>query len=108
MDLVKIVTFAPVSVADQVREVIGNAGAGKIGNYDFCSISTRVIGRYRPLSGASPVIGQTGQIETIEEEKIEVVCPRELVKTVITAVKAVHPYEEVPFDIFPLLSEDSI
>lgn len=34
---VKLVIFAPVTHSDIVREVLGNAGAGKMGNYDFRS-----------------------------------------------------------------------
>ena len=34
---VKLVVFVPLSHAEKVRQVLGEAGAGKIGNYDFCS-----------------------------------------------------------------------
>ena len=35
----KLVVFVPLDSADKVRESIGNAGGGKIGNYSFCSFS---------------------------------------------------------------------
>ena len=54
---VKIVVFVPVSAADAVRGAMAAAGAGKIGNYDSCSFSSRGIGRFRPLEGANPHIG---------------------------------------------------
>jgi len=44
---VKLVIFAPLSHADIVRQALGEAGAGKIGNYEFCSFSTRGIGGFR-------------------------------------------------------------
>lgn len=99
---VKLVIFAPLSHADIVREALGNAGAGKIGNYDFCSFSTRGIGRYKGNENSNPAIGEAMKYESVEEEKIEVVLPRTLLKNVVDAVKKVHPYEEVAFDIYPL------
>ncbi len=91
-----------MSHTDIIRETLGKAGAGKIGNYDFCSFSTRGVGRYRGNENSKPAIGESGQYESVEEEKIEVVVPREILKDVIEKVKAVHPYEEMAFDIYPL------
>lgn len=99
---VKLVIFTPLSHTDIVREALGNVGAGKIGNYEFCSFSTRGIGRFRGNEDSNPTIGKSGTYESVEEEKIEVVVPRTILKSVIEAVKKVHPYEEVAFDIYPL------
>ena len=94
--------FVPVSHADIVRRALGEAGAGKIGNYDFCSFSSRGIGRFRGNENSNPAIGKAGQFEEVEEERIEVIVPREILKDVIKKMKAVHPYEEVAFDIYLL------
>jgi len=99
---VKIVVFVPVSRADLVRKAMGKAGAGKIGNYSFCSFSTRGVGRFKPLAGAKPKIGKIGKLEKVIEERIEVVCPRKILKKVVAAIKKVHPYEEVALDVYPL------
>ena len=99
---VKIVVFVPESHAGAVRNAIGKAGAGKIGNYGFCSFSIEGIGRYKPLKGASPAIGEIGKLESVKEERVEFLCPKSLVNKVIRAIKKVHPYEEVALDIYPL------
>jgi hypothetical protein len=99
---VKLVVFVPVSHADIVREELGKAGAGKIGNYDFCSFSTRGIGRFRGNEHSNPAIGKPGIPESVEEERIEVIVPRTILKEVIEKMKAVHPYEEVAYDVFPI------
>ncbi len=99
---VKLVIFTPLTHADIVREVLGNSGAGKIGNYDFCSFSTKGAGRFRGNENSNPSVGQSGKYESVEEEKIEVVVPRIILKEVIEAVKKVHPYEEMAFDIYSL------
>ena len=99
---VKFVVFVPISHADAVRQALSEAGAGKIGNYDFCSFSSRGTGRFRGNEKTNPAIGKAGKYEAVEEERIETVVPREILRQVIEKVKAVHPYEEVAFDIYPL------
>lgn len=100
---VKIVIFAPESHADLVREAMGNAGAGKIGNYDFCSFTMKGVGRWRANNDANPAVGRKGVIESSEEERIEAIIPIEFLEEMIAAVKKVHPYEEMGYDIYPLL-----
>lgn len=108
MSQVKIVVFVPKSHTDIVRKALGDAGAGKIGNYSHCSYSVDGIGRFLPLEGANPTIGEVGKPEEVQEERIECVCNRNEAKDVIAAMRKVHPYEEVAFDIYPLLSEDEL
>ncbi|HEY4515643.1 MAG TPA: hypothetical protein VJH67_00420 [Candidatus Paceibacterota bacterium] len=98
----KIVVFVPETHTDIVREAMGKAGAGKIGNYSFCSFSSKGIGRFRPEQGAAPHIGEVGKFEEVVEERIETVCQREKLKEVIRAIKKVHPYDEVALDVYPL------
>ncbi len=102
--IVKIVVFVPIDTADEVRLAMAEAGAGVIGNYTRCSFSTRGQGRFLPGSGAHPAVGQIDQLETVEEERIETVCSREKLQTVIDAIKSAHPYEEVALDVYPLES----
>jgi len=99
---IKLVVFVPLSHADSVRQVLGEAGAGKIGNYDFCSFSSRGTGRFRGNEKSDPTIGKPEEYESVEEERIEVIVPRQILKEVIEKMKAAHPYEEVAFDIYPI------
>lgn len=97
---VKLVVFVPLSHADVVRRALGEAGAGKIGNYDFCSFSSRGVGRYRGNENSNPTIGEPGEFTEVEEERIEVLVPRTILDSVIEKVKSIHPYEEVAFDVY--------
>ena len=99
---VKLVVFVPLSHCDIVRKALGEAGAGKIGNYDFCFFFTRGIGRFRGNENSNPRIGESAKYDSVEEERIVVVLPREILTTVIERIKSVHPYEEVAFDVYPL------
>lgn len=105
---VKIVTFVPIDSADAVRHAIGNAGAGQIGEYRFCSYSVVGKGRFIPSDEANPHIGTANKLETVEEERIEVVCEKSKAKNVIAAMRQAHPYEEVAFDVYPLIDEGEL
>ncbi|PIN90505.1 hypothetical protein COU60_01650 [Candidatus Pacearchaeota archaeon CG10_big_fil_rev_8_21_14_0_10_34_76] len=108
MESLKIVVFVPSTHSNKVRESMGNAGAGLIGNYSDCSFSSKGIGRFKPLKGATPFIGNIGELEEVEEERIEFTCTRNKAKSVIAAMKESHPYEEVAFDIYPLINEGDL
>ncbi len=100
-DYVFIQTSVPVAQADAVRRAMGDAGAGEQGKYAYCSGSFKMNGRFIPLAGASPAIGEIGKAEIVEEEAIQMLCHKERLEKVIEALKAAHPYEEPPIDIFP-------
>lgn len=108
MKQVKIVVFVPKTYTNIVRKAMGDAGAGRIGNYSHCSFSVDGVGRYKPVEGAKPFIGEVGKFEEVEEERIECVCERNKAKEVIAAIKKVHPYEEIALDIYSLISEGEI
>ncbi len=98
----KVVVFAPMAAAEAVREAITDAGAGRLGDYEACTWSVAGEGRFRPLQGASPAIGQVGEREVVEEVRIEAAVPRGRRTAVVRALLAAHPYEEPAFDLVPL------
>ncbi|MDD5290074.1 MAG: hypothetical protein PHT40_02660 [Patescibacteria group bacterium] len=103
-DFVKIrITVPAGEAADKLRKTLGEAGAGIQGNYDFCSFSYSGIGRFHPLTGANPTIGEIGKFEEVPEELIETICHKEKLEQVLKAVKENHPYEEPAIDVVPLL-----
>ncbi len=104
--LKKLVVFCPVSHAGKVREVMFEAGAGHIGNYDSCSYNTEGEGTFRALEGSDPFVGEVGSVHFEKEIKIETIVPDYLLNHVLQAMFAVHPYEEVAYDIYPLDNEN--
>ena len=105
---VKIIVNIPPENADAIREVLGKAGAGTIGNYSYCSFSVTGRGRFLPNEKAQPHIGEPGKPENVTEERIEVICDRAQAKAVIGALRRAHPYEEPAIDIYPLLDEEDL
>ena len=102
MSSYKIAVTVPENDADQLREAIGNAGGGKVGNYTHCSFSVKGTGRFLPVDGAHPAIRQVGQLEQVAEERIEITCDSKNVKAVITAIRKAHSYEEPAIDVYEL------
>ena len=102
---VKIITTIPTENTEVVRNAICDEGAGIIGNYTHCTMSTKCIGTFKPNDEANPYIGEKNKLEFVEEDKLEVVCPIEKVKDVVSKLREVHPYEEPAIDIIPLIDE---
>ena len=102
----KLAQVFPVENVDEVRKAMCDVGAGIIGNYTYCTTSTKSIGTFIPNDDANPYIGEQNKMEFVEEEKLEVICDVEKVKNVITKLREVHPYEEPAIDIVPLIDEN--
>ena len=95
----KLTTFVPQSFIDPVLQALHAAGAGHIGDYTHCSFVTTGIGSFQPTAAAHPHIGTPNQPEKVEEGRIEVVFPVHLEASVLQALRAAHPYEEVAYYI---------
>jgi dinuclear metal center YbgI/SA1388 family protein len=100
--LIKLVVFVPRTHAETVRQALGAAGAGHLGDYDFCSFSTEGTGRFRGADTTRPFIGKPGKLEEALEVRLETVFPRGLEKPVLQALRGAHPYEEIAYDLYPL------
>ena len=103
---VKIIVTIPAENVETVRNAMCETGAGIIGNYTYCSMSTKCIGTFKSNENANPYIGEKDKLEFVEEEKLEVVCYVDNVKKVISKLREIHPYEEPAIDIVPLLDEE--
>jgi dinuclear metal center YbgI/SA1388 family protein len=103
--LAKIVVFVPSDHAEKVRDAMFSAGAGSVGDYDRCSYYSSGTGTFRAGDNSSPWVGERGTDHHEPEVRVESVMPRYLAGRVVTAIKRVHPYEEVAFDIFNMENE---
>ncbi len=102
----KLVTFCPVEQAEQVRNAIFDAGAGRIGNYDCCSYNSLGEGSFRALDDANPYVGKIRELHFEREVKIEAIFPAYLQKVIVEKMIEAHPYEEVAYDLL-LLGNDN-
>lgn len=103
--LLKLVTFVPLMQAEKVRQALFNAGCGNIGNYDSCSYNTEGEGTFRAQIGTHPFCGNIGELHSEKEIRIETILPTFKKAEVISALLAIHPYEEPAFDLYPLQND---
>jgi dinuclear metal center YbgI/SA1388 family protein len=101
-DNYKFIVFVPKNSLNKVANAIFNAGAGAIGNYSKCSFRTEGQGTFLPMDGSNPAIGKKGQLEFVDEIKLESIVPAPKIRPVIEAMRKAHPYEEPAFDTIKL------
>ena len=104
----KLCVYVPETHTEQVKQALFAAGAGRIGNYECCSFQLRGQGQFRPLDGSAPFIGKQGEIETVVEDRVEMICDADHLKAAVAALRKAHPYEEPAFDILPLVDIESL
>ena len=103
MALHKLVWFVPEEALETTRDAVFRAGAGRIGEYERCSWYTKGTGTFLPGAGADPTIGERGREERVDELRVETVIPAERAQEIVRALLDAHPYEEVAFELYPLV-----
>jgi dinuclear metal center YbgI/SA1388 family protein len=110
----KLIIFVPESHLDAVANEFFKHGTGIIGNYTNCSFRTNGIGTFSGLTTSwkgskesKPSAGRKEHLEKVEEVKLEVIVDSWKVTSILQAVKKVHPYEEMAYDVYPLKNNSS-
>lgn len=103
----KVAVFVPLEHAEKVRNAMFEAGAGRLGEYNSCSFNIPGQGTFKAGNAANPFVGSIGELHTENEIKIEVLCEKQDLNRVIHAMKQSHPYEEVAYDVYPLINKNA-
>lgn len=98
----KLVTYTTLENAEELRNALFDAGAGRIGNYEDCSFNSKGIGTYMGNENSNPEIGERFEFVEAEEVKIEVTFEKHLQSKVLKALLNNHVYEEVAYEIYDL------
>lgn len=99
----KLTVFIPDTHLDVVKNALFNAGAGQIGNYSHCCWQVLGHGQFMPLAGNNAFIGETNQLESVSEWRVEMVVVEANIQAVIKALKMAHPYETPAYDVINLV-----
>lgn len=105
--LTKIAVFVPQKYVEKVAGAMHNAGAGTFTKYDQCSFRSDGTGTFRGMNDANPFLGEVGKLERAQEVRLEMLCESWKISSVISAMIKAHPYEEVAYDIYPLLNKNT-
>ncbi len=80
----KLIFHVPPSAVEACKGAIFAAGAGRYpgqGNYTECCWTVFGTGQFRPGDKANPNIGKVGELEYVEEARVETLCVGEEVAT---------------------------
>lgn len=102
VNMYKLEIYTPKEFSLKIIKEISLLGAAKLGNYDNVASITEVMGHWRPLEGSDPFSGEVGKLQIEKEDKIETICPKEVLTSVLKRIKEVHPYEEPLINIIKL------
>jgi hypothetical protein len=100
--MLKLTFYVPESHLEAVKTALFEAGAGRLGDYERCAWQVKGQGQFRPLPGSDPYLGKQGELEVVDEYRVEMICPDGCVNEVIAALKASHPYETAAYDLIRL------
>lgn len=103
--LVKLQVHVPLAAAEKVRQALFRAGAGNIGNYDHCSFNSEGKGTFRGSDNTNPFVGKPNEDHTEDEIQIQVILEKHRMKNAVLSMLDAHPYEEVAYDLIPLLND---
>lgn len=99
----KFAVFVPAGYENRITRAIEVSGGGEIGKYKNCTFQTSGTGTFEPSEDTNPFIGKPGKLEEVSEIKIETVVSEDKLSNLISSVIQAHPYEEVAYDVYPLL-----
>jgi dinuclear metal center YbgI/SA1388 family protein len=98
----KLIIFVPESHLEKVANAVFENGGGIIGEYSHCSFRTKGKGSFKGSEKTSPAIGEKLSYEKIDEVKLEVIIDFWELDKILSAVKLIHPYEEIAYDVYQL------
>lgn len=98
----KLITYTIPENVDALRNALFEAGAGNIGNYEYCSFSSQGLGTYQGNDESTPVVGNKGEFVEAQEIKIEVTFEKHLEGKILKALFNNHVYEEVAYEVYTL------
>lgn len=98
--LMKFFVYCPdnKSVINAIIKTASSHGAGTYGNYTQVAFITHGEGNWKTEKGARPIEGKVGSVTRSNVAKIEMTCDTRLTKKIVTAIKAIHPWEQVDIE----------
>jgi len=103
-EFVKMVLFVPRGFEEKLLAAL-SPFMPPIGNYRDCSFQAEGTGRFTPLEGARPFVGEVGSGHAEPESRLELLLMKDRIGAAVAALKGAHPYEEPAYDLYPVLNQ---
>ena len=98
----QLVVYCPTTHALPLKEALFKNGAGSFRAYDNCSFSVTGKSTFKPKRGSTPFLGNIGDVEQVDEERLEFFFNNEDEKLLLDIMRQNHPYEQVAFQVYSL------
>ncbi|GLS89317.1 structural toxin protein (hemagglutinin/hemolysin) RtxA [Psychromonas marina] len=102
----QLIFYVPEAHCEMVKSALFDAGAGKVGNYDHCAWQVLGTGQFRPLKNSDAFIGEVDKLEKLAEFRVEMVCEKQQIKSVLTALIDSHPYQTPAYSVIDIKTLD--
>ncbi|MCP4321794.1 MAG: NGG1p interacting factor NIF3 [Alteromonadales bacterium] len=102
----QLVFYVPENYCEAVKSSLFAAGAGRVGNYDQCAWQVVGVGQFQPLKNSKPFIGGVGELEKVDEYRVEMVCEETYIKAVLIALMQAHPYQTPAYSVIEVKTQE--
>jgi dinuclear metal center YbgI/SA1388 family protein len=106
-EYLKMALFVPHGFEERLLDALSPFMA-PIGNYRDCSFQGDGVGRFTPVSGAHPFVGEVGVRHQEMESRLEFLLPKERLSAALAVLKGAHPYEEPAYDLYQVLNRGAV
>ena len=106
-EYLKMAVFVPAGFEEKMLDALARFMA-PLGNYRGCSFQGEGVGRFTPVAGAQPFVGEVGARHMERESRLEFLLPKERLSAAVQALKGIHPYEEPAYDLYPVLNRGDV
>lgn len=87
---------------DFKENMLNTASLGRMGDYSDVSFEYPVKGQFKPNDQANPTLGESGELEFVDEYVLEFIFDGRDIKDVVSNIYKYHPFEEPAFDIISI------
>lgn len=96
----KLCYFVFESYFEKIKNVLFEVGVGWIGDYDSCVWQCCGQGQFWLLVGSDLFLGKQGELEVVEEYRVELVCEDVVISVMLEVLKQVYLYEEFVYEVY--------
>ena len=98
----KLVVFVPEDHLQNLKDLLYENGAGRIGNYSHSGFTVSGTGSFKPLADSEPFLGEKNKVNNVKEYRLETIVKAEDSNKITKKMIKAHPYEEPAWDLYKL------
>ena len=100
--------YIPAGILDDMMDALTASIKSPCPGYERAFSYVPVTGTWRALEGSNPYRGDVGEIEVAEELRLDFIVLEKDLKTAVSTIRDIHPYEEPAIDITEMIDWHSL